>query len=301
MAKAAYSKPQQERFSINPLHSALGAEVVGLDLSQELDDETLATIEDAFHEHLVLCFRDQQLTPEDHIRFSRHFGWLEVHVNSPYLLAGYPQIYVVSNIIEDGRSIGVADAGLHFHSDFSYLKRPSRCSLLYGLEVPHIDGKPRGDTMFANCYLAYDSLSDEMKKCLENLENRQSFNHQYEARIKGGADLIPLTDEQKKRVPDVLHTVVRTHPYTGRKCLFVNEFHTLQIEGLPEKASNDLLDFLFAHIKQPEFIYNHKWQVGDLLLWDNCAAQHRANSKDYTWPETRRRMHRTTVKGHATF
>lgn len=298
-AASDLSKPQD--FTITPLGSALGAEVVGLDLSKELDDATLAVIEDAFHEYLVLCFRDQDLSPEDQIRFSRHFGRLEIHVNSPYLLPGHPEIYIVSNIVEGNRNIGVADAGLYFHSDLCYMKRPSRCSLLYGLEVPHIDGEPRGDTIFANCYRAYETLSDSMKRSLQTLENVQSFTNQYEARIKGGANLIALNDEQKKKVPDVLHPVVRTHPYTGRKCLFVNEYHTLCIEGMPEKASAELLDYLFEHIKKPEFVYYHKWKVGDLLLWDNCAAQHRANSKDYTWPEQRRRMHRTTVMGYEAF
>ena len=283
-----------------PGQPGLGAEVTDVDLSQDIDDTTFGRLEDALHEHLVLAVRDQQLTPEQQIGFSRRFGALADHVMSPYVLPGHPHIYVVSNIVENGKPIGVADAGSKWHSDFCYLPRPARCSMLYALEVPFVEGEPRGDTLFANTMAAYEALPDSMKQRLDGMKAVYGFTHQYEERIKKGAKLAPLTDEQRAAAPDVIHPVIRTHPYTGRKGIFVNELNTTRLIGVPEDESQRLLQDLFAHLTRPEFVYRHKWRVGDLLIWDNISAQHRALSNDYALP-LRRRMHRTTVRGHAAF
>ena len=292
--------PEAAQFTVRPLHPVVGAEVIGLDLAQDLDNETFARVEDLFLEHKVLVFRDQTLTPAQHVRFSRCFGPLAHHVSKPYILPGNPYVYVVSNIVENGKLIGVADAGPKWHSDFCYLERPARASLLYALEVPVIDGVARGDTSFADTAAAYDALPDDLRDRLAAVRGVYRFTHQYDQRVKSGAKLQPLTDEQRKMVPEVSHPVFRTHPYTGRKCIFVNELHTTAIAGMAETESATLLAQLYAHIAQPQFVYRHNWRSGDLVLWDNSATQHIANSKDYALPY-RRRMHRTTVRGQRTF
>lgn len=283
-----------------PGDARAGAEIIGVDLAQDDSDDTFGQIEDALHEHLVVVVRDQKLTPEQHIRFSRRFGVLADHVLSPYALPDHPEIYVVSNIIENGKAIGVADAGPQWHSDFCYRARPSRCSLLYALEVPVVDGVPRGDTLFSNTTAAYEALPERTRRRIDGLQAVFSLTQSYEQRIKGGANLLPLTAEQKAKAPDVIHPVVRTHPYTGRRGIFVCELNTKNIVGTSEDESRALLDELYTQVARPEFTYRHQWRTGDLLIWDNIAAQHRAISKDYALPH-RRRMHRTTVRGHAAF
>lgn len=283
-----------------PGGAPLGAEITGVDLSKDIDDNIFEQIEDALHEHLVIAVRDQKLTPDQQIKFSRRFGSLAAHVMSPYVLPDFPQIYVVSNIVENGKPIGVADAGSKWHSDFCYLARPSRCSLLYALEVPVIDGQPRGDTLFSNTVAAFEALPDSMKQRLDGLKAVFSFTHQYEERTKKGANLLPLTEDQKAAAPDVIHPVIRTHPYTGRRGIFVCELNTIKVVEIPEEESQHLLQDLFAQVDRPEFVYRHHWRVGDLLIWDNISAQHRAISQDYALPY-RRHMRRTTVRGHAAF
>ena len=283
-----------------PGNATIGASVVGADLARDADDATFGQIEDALHEHLVVVVRDQKLSPEQHIRFSRRFGVLADHVLSPYALPGHPEIYVVSNIVENGKPIGVADAGPQWHSDFCYRERPSRCSLLYALEVPIIDGVPRGDTLFSNTVAALEALPAGLKARVEKLQAVFSLTQSYEQRIKDGANLLPLTAEQKAKAPDVVHPVVRTHPYTGLRGLYACELNTKNIVGVSEDESRELLTTIYTQVARPEFVYRHQWRTGDLLIWDNVSVQHRAISKDYALPH-RRRMHRTTVRGHAAF
>jgi taurine dioxygenase len=252
-----------------------------------------------FHEHEVVFFRGQNLTPEQHIAFSRRFGELEHHVRQDCCRPGYPEIFVVSNILENGRPIGTRDAGLFWHSDLAYMREPSRGSLFYAREVPHDDdGNPLGDTLFASAVAAYEALDAETKRKLEGLKAVNSYVKGYYRERKSGPRP-PLTPEQLARVPDVEHPVVRTHPYTGRKCLFVNEGYTSRIAGMTMEESDALLARLFAHVTSPEFVYRHKWRVGDFLMWDNCSVQHLAIS-DYELPR-RRRMERTTLHGSAPF
>jgi taurine dioxygenase len=274
----------------------VGAEITGLDLTQPLDSETFRTIEDLFHERGVIVFRGQHLTEAQHIAFSRRFGDLEIHVATDYLKPGYPEILVVSNIIENGRNIGLADAGQYWHSDLSYIANPSRCSLLYALEVPEQDGRVLGPTLFAGAAHAYDTLPAALKTRLEGLRAVHRYGDRYRKQQAAGGRAA-LSEEQLKKVPDVEHPVFRPHPFTGRKVLFVNEGFTTSIEGLPAGESTALLAELFAHMVRPETLYTHQWQAGDLLMWDNCLVQHRA-IRDYELP-LRRRMHRTTVAGRS--
>jgi taurine dioxygenase len=272
----------------------LGAEITGLDLAQPLDDAAFRTVEDLLHERGVIVFRDQHLTEEQHIAFSRRFGELEIHVAADYLKPGYPEILVVSNLIENGRNIGLADAGQYWHSDLSYIANPSRCSLLYALEVPVKDGVVLGETLFASAAYAYDTLPEGLKTRLESMTAVHRYRDRYEKQQAAGTRRA-LTEEQLKQVPDVSHPVVRRHPVTGRKVLFVNEGFTVCVEGMPREESEALLSELFAHIVRREALYTHPWREGDLLMWDNCLTQHRA-IRNYELP-LRRLLHRTTVAG----
>ena len=283
---------------VKPTGAVLGAEIRGVDLSRELDDSTFDAILKAFNEHEVVFFRDQTLTPEQHIAFSRRFGELERHVRLDCCRPGYPELFVVSNIVENGRPIGSRDAGLFWHSDLCYMKEPSRGSLLYAREVPMRDGKPLGDTLFASATAAYDALSDTTKSRIAKLKAVNSYEKGYYRDRKSGARA-PLTEEQKRKTPDVEHPIVRTHPYTGKKCLFVNEGYTSRISGLEASDGEALLAELLSHATEERFIYRHRWRVGDLLMWDNCATQHLA-IPDYALPQ-RRLMERTTVMGTVPF
>jgi len=281
---------------MNVQHGAgpLGAEITCLDLARPIDEATFRAIEDVFHDRGVVVFRDQQLTEEQHIAFSRRFGELEVHIRKQYLKPGHPEILVLSNVIENGRNIGMVDAGQFWHSDLSYVANPSRCSLLYALEVPTQDGRVFGETLFASAGHAYDTLPDGLKVRLEDAR----AVHRYAYRYRKQQETIrrePLGEEQLNTVPDVSHPVIRAHPLTGRKVLFVNEGFTVLIERMPHAESNSLLQELFTHIARPETLYTHHWRQGDLLMWDNCLVQHCA-IRNYELP-LRRLIHRTTVAG----
>lgn len=277
----------------------LGAEILGVDLSKPLDDATFREIVDLFHEHEVVFFRNQQLTPEQHVAFSQRFGELEHHVRKDCCRPGYPELFVVSNVIENGKPIGSQDAGLFWHSDLCYLREPSRGSLFYAREVPvDAQGKPVGDTMFASATAAYDGLPDADKRRLEGLKAINSYAKGYYRDRKSGPRK-PLSEEQKKKTPDIAHPIVRTHPFTGKKCLFLNEGYTASIVGMGPKESDARLARLFEHATRPEFVYRHQWRVGDFLLWDNCSTQHRA-VMDYQLPQ-RRLMERATLCGTAPY
>lgn len=281
-------------FSSREVHPAVCAEISGVDLSKEIDNDTFRRIKELWFRYGTVFLRNQALSPEQQIAFSEKFGSLEVHVRTNVAKPGYPKILVVSNIIENGKPIGSQDAGLFWHSDLCYKEVPSLGSLLYAREVPHRDGKPLGDTMFASTAAAYDALPESMKMKLEGLKVVNSYLKAYVKERKSG-NRPPLTEEQKKAVPDVVHPIVRRHPLTGRKCLFVNEGYSTRILDIPEEEGEQLLKELCAHITQPEFVYRHQWKVGDLLIWDNCSTQHCAIS-DYALPE-RRLMERTTISG----
>ncbi|HUA54136.1 MAG TPA: TauD/TfdA family dioxygenase [Candidatus Sulfotelmatobacter sp.] len=282
--------------AVKPSGAACGAEIC-VDLSQDFDAATFEAIERAFHDHVVAYFRGQRLTNERHIAFSRRFGELEIHIVKKYLLPGHPEILLISNVRDEtGEHIGLADAGFTWHSDVSYRKRPSRCSLLYAIEVPHRDGAPLGDTVFANTIAAYDALPETMKQQLAGLK----AIHRYSERRRVANSPRPkLTAAQLAETPDVAHPIVRTHPYTGRKSLYVTAGECIGIEGMPTDEAVGLIEELDAHCIRPEFLYRHKWQVGDLVMWDNAASMHLAIC-DYALPE-RRLMHRTTVIGGVPF
>jgi taurine dioxygenase len=290
-------------FTIRPLCGPFGAEISDIDLAVPPDEDVFGRIVDALHDHAVVCIRRQTFAPSQHVDFSRRFGELEVHVQSSFNLKGHPEIYCISNCVDaDGKPLGLAEAGRVWHTDLSYMAEPSRCSLLHALEVPQDDrGRPLGDTMFASARLAYAALPASAKARLNGLKAVHSYRQVYEkivAKSKPGRQgLKPLSEEQKRKVPPAMHPLVIAHPYTGEPILFCNDGITESILGLPEKEGATLLAELCAHVVKPEFVYRHKWQVGDLLIWDNIQTQHLAVD-DY-WLPQRRRMQRTTVKGVA--
>jgi taurine dioxygenase len=286
--------------SVHRADAPLGAEIRGADLARPVTDEDFAAIEAAFVKNGVVVFRDQTFTEEQHIAFSRRFGDLEIHVLKQYLHPRYPEILMISNVEKNGRRIGVADAGRYWHTDLSYVREPSRCSLLYAREVPvAADGRVLGDTLFASTAEAYDALPEAMKKRIAGLRAVHRYGDRYDRMQTSGGVRDTLSEEQRRQTPDVVHPVVRTHAISGRKCLYVNEGFTVSLLGLPEDEARDLLTELCAHAHKPEFVYRHKWRKGDLLMWDNCQTQHLAVG-DYALPQ-RRLMHRTTVKGAMPF
>ncbi|NND50220.1 MAG: TauD/TfdA family dioxygenase [Rhizobiales bacterium] len=312
MSETVTGVPKQ-KVSAAPLNEEIGAEITGIDLSLPLDDETFAEIQDAFFKHSVLVFREQNITAEQQIAFSRRFGDLEIHVLKQFLHPQHPEILLISNIVEQGQNIGLADAGRYWHSDLCYKPAPSMGSLLYAVEVPHDDeGRPLGDTLFASVASSYDALPDDLKTRAAGLRALHSLEHTFDRDRK---DVDVRTEEQapgadqgitrtkvsaeQKKVAEAVHPVVRTHPVTGRKCLYVNDSTAVKIVDIPNEESEQLLGELRARCIRPDFVYRHKWQVGDLVMWDNCASQHQAVA-DYELPQ-RRRMHRTTVSGTVPF
>ncbi|MFJ1259177.1 TauD/TfdA dioxygenase family protein [Cupriavidus sp. CuC1] len=278
------------RFEIRPFDAPLGAEIVGLDLAEPLSAEDFARIHRAHLDYHVVVFRDQRITPAQQIAFSRRFGPLQIHVLHQFQLANHPEILIVSNVLKDGKPIGLGDAGHFWHSDLSYKEKPSLGSLLHAQALP-AEG---GDTLFANMHLAWETLPAPLKAQVEGLKAEHTYLAKY-AELQQRSPWRPnLTPEQIAQVAPVLQPVVRTHPETGRRALFVSEHFTTRIAGLPEDESRDLLAQLFAHSVKPEHIYRHAWQEHDLVFWDNRALLHLAAG----CPEAMRRvMYRTTIEG----
>jgi taurine dioxygenase len=270
---------------VRRLSAGLGAEVSGVDLSKPVDDATFREIEQAWRDHLLLLFRGQPLTHEQHIAFSVRFGPLDDHAAIPkFRDPQYHHILPVTNQEIGGRKQPV---GRQWHSDLSTTLRPARGSLLRSEVIPPVGG----DTMFTNMYLAYDTLSDKMKEIVEPLEAIHDMTVARHSRGRDPADLA----EVRRRNPPVAHPMVRVHPETGKKALYVSEMTTTGIIGMTDEEADSLLGFLYRHCVQPEFTYRHKWQVHDLLAWDNRCTMHLALS-DYDI-EIPRKLYRTTLLG----
>lgn len=271
-----------------PTGASAGAEIRGVDLSQPLDAPTFAAIEHAYNEHGVIFFRDQDITPPQQVAFSRRFGEIEFNVfGERWSVPGSPEIVVVSNITEDGRPIGIRRAGENWHSDMCYTARPPRGTMLYALEIPDLFGLTLGDTEFASAAAAWDSLP---RTLCQHLEGRHAVFD-----FTGRKRAFPPSQSEIDRNPPVRHPIARTHPHTGRKCLYVMRDDCTGIEGLDADEAEALIAALADHIVKPAHIYRHQWRKGDVLMWDNCTVQHRA-VQDYDMPQ-RRLMHRTTMGG----
>jgi taurine dioxygenase len=270
-------------FEIRPLAGALGAEIAGVDLSEELDSDTVAAIRAAWLEHLVIFFRGQSLSPGRFLAFARRFG--EV-IEYPFIkgIEGFPEITPVVKLERERVNFG----GL-WHSDTTYLERPPMATMLIARKVPPFGG----DTLFANMYLAYETLSAGMQRLLDGLvavnsSAKADVTKTREDRIRDGA----RSDAKREYIAE--HPVVRTHPETGRKALYVNGGHTVRFKDMTEEESAPLLQYLFAHQQRPEFTCRFRWDVGSIALWDNRCTQHNPINDYHGY---RRVMHRVTLAG----
>ena len=271
------------------LAPALGAEVSGVDLSLPIDERTFAAIRMAWLEHGVLRFRGQRLTDPQLIAFTRHFGELDLPGPNPYgkpFLADHPELNVISNIKVDGMPIGgLGDGEAIWHADMTYVEHPPMGAILYALEVP----PSGGDTYWANQYLACETLPGELRRRIEGrcAVHDATYNSAGIKR-KGYADV-----SDPRKAPGARHELMRDHPETGRKALFLGRRRNSYIEGLELADSEALLDQLWAHATQPRFTFRQEWRVGDVVVWDNRCTLHRRDAFD---PAARRLMHRTQIR-----
>ena len=283
-----------QAFEVRPFDAPVGAEIIGLDISKPIGDADFARIHRAHLDHHVVVFRDQRISPADHIAFSRRFGPLEIHVLHQFQLPQHPEILIVSNIKENGEPIGLGDAGVYWHSDISYKPQPSLGSLLHAQELP-AEG---GDTLFADQHLAWEALSPELQQRILPLKATHSYLAKYEDLRAKNPWRPKLSQAQIDQVAPAVQPVVRTHPETGRKALFVSEHFTTGIVGLDKREGDALLAELFAHSVKPEFVYRHTWKSHDLVFWDNRSLMHLAAG---TPDHLRRKLYRTTVQGDTPF
>jgi taurine dioxygenase len=274
---------------LEPLSSAIGVQISGADLAEPLDDAVFAEIKSAWENNCIVLFRGQSLDETQQMRFARRFGELGGVINDadPLKRGSDPLILYVSNIRIDGKLTGVLpDGEMFFHSDQCYLERPAMASMLYAMEVP----SRGGNTRYANCFKAYETLPEAVK---QQLSGKRALN----AYAYDGAPTL-----RAKALPDGVkrfaHPIVRTHPATGRRSLYVNRLMTWSILGMPAKQSRELLAYLFDHQERPEFVYEHKWTPGYLILWDNRSCLHARTDFD---PNERRRLRRVTVNGDVPF
>ena len=278
-----------QRITVVPTGQALGAEIQGVDL-RTMNDDQFAGIKRAWLDHLVVLFRGQNLTDDHLIAFSKRLGdldWPPVQESGRRFVEGHPEIYVVSNVMENGVPIGSLGAGeATWHTDMSYLEDPPKASILYALEVP----SSGGDTYFSNMYRAYESLPDALKKRIAGLRLKHDATYNSGGYLRQGTAAVddPLTS------PGMFHPLVCTHPETKRKLLYLGRRRNAYIEGLSLSDSEALLDQLWSHATRDELAWHNEWRVGDFVLWDNRCTMHRRDSFD---AGSRRVMHRTQIKG----
>ena len=272
---------------IRRLSHALGAEVMGVDLSRPLDADTVGALDALWDEHLVLLFRGQDIRPDDHLAFTRRFGTPTLFPNNN--LEGYPEILRVTNRSINGKPSNTRNTGRNWHSDHTWTDAPAKGSLLRCVERPEVGG----DTLFTNLGLAYETLSPKLREIVDGLEAVHDYN------LIAGLDVRDpvYVAEMKRRYPPVVHKCVQVHPGTGRRFLFVGD-RVRTFVGMTEEESQPLLRLLVRHATRAEFTYRHAWRVGDLMMWQNLYTMHFAPADfDQSQP---RDMHRTTLKGEKT-
>jgi len=263
--------------TITPSGEILGATVEGLDLARPLQDAAIEQITRALGKHGVLRFPHQRLDAAMLRDFSARFGDLEINVANAYQEPGIPEVMILSNIVEDGRPVGLADAGQDWHTDMSYSRTVAFANVLHAIKVPRRDGRALGATEFSSMHAAYDALPNPLKDRLQGMTVLHDFNKFWEMmRRERGSTRPPLTEAQRRTKPPVSHPVFLTHPLTGRKVLYANPGYAVRINELPERESDETLAYLFAHQLKPEFRYAFQWQEGDVLMWEDIGTIHRA-------------------------
>ena len=273
---------------------ALGARIEGIDLAQPVSDSDFKQILRALGERGVLCFPKQRLETEEFARFGRMFGELEINVANQFHELGFPEVMVLSNMVKDGRPIGLGDAGQGWHTDMSYSKEIALANVLYAIRVPMRDGQPLGDTQFRNMHAAYEDLPSDIKTKLKERTATHDFAKFWDMmRARPGSQRAALTPQQRAKKPPVSQPIFRTHPITGRTILYCNPGYATHIDGIPETESAELLEFLLKHQEQEKYFYAHKWAEGDVLMWDNIGTVHNAVA-DYH-PDEPRYMRRVQV------
>lgn len=277
---------------VRPLSPALGAEVLGVDAGK-LSDNDFLQVRAALHDNGVVVIRQQALSPAEQTEFTRRFGEIQYHINSEYMMEGQPEVLILSTEVDEaGKNLGIPDAGSDWHSDHSYVDFPTAYTILQSVIVPSVGG----DTEWTNMTRAYETLDDALKARLDGLIAIHTFNRTRNPRlVQRSRHANEGAYYAERSPPDALHPIVRTHPHTGRKALFISPRFTIGIKDVDDTEAQPLLDTLFDHIAKREFVYHHKWQPGDLVLWDNRQTIHLACG-GVTLPDVRR-MHRSTVKG----
>ena len=267
----------------------LGFRIDGMDLTAPLGDDEVAEIRALWMKHAVIVFSDQDLTPEQHLAFARRFGSLQGHTITDILHPDYPEILVLSNRGRGGTK-PIDNGGAYWHSDITYELEPPMGSILHGFIVPPSEG----DTLYVDMTAAYADLDDDLKATLDGVRAVPTYRHRYEMMVEAGVRP-PQSEEKMAEWQDVLHPVVRTHPETGDKALFVNEGFTARIDGWSDADSRRMLDRLYQHCMDEKYLYRHQWRTNDLVLWDNRCTMHCATPYDLTHE---RSMYRATIRGN---
>ncbi|MBC5811228.1 MAG: TauD/TfdA family dioxygenase [Candidatus Eremiobacteraeota bacterium] len=286
--------PATSNLTIKPTGTKLGADIEGVDLSQPIDSATAEAILNAWHDHIVIRIRGQKLTDAQLVEFAKIFGKLDLApmttTGRPWL-DGFPELNVISNVKVGGEAIGGLGYGeAIWHTDMSYKPEPPSASILYGIEIP----VGQGHTWFSNMYAAYDALPGDLRTAIAGKSIKHDSSRNSAGFLRAGHK--EVTDPRE--APGEVHPIVRTHPKTGRKALFLGRRKDAYVVGLSLEDSESLLDRLFEHAVQPEYTWAQEWQVGDLIVWDNRCAMHRRDSFD---PESRRLLHRAQTAGDKPF
>ena len=284
----------QTRLQVRPLNPALGAEVCGVDMSAPMDPATFRELHDAWMQYLVVVLPGQHVSDEQHVAFTRNFGEPEIFHQKIIKSRSVREIFRVSNVDDEGKlmpadhpTVRQLSLAQSWHTDSSYRDIPCTGALLHGVEV----SRTGGETEFTNMYLVYEALPEKLKRQVEGRKARHNFEHMHTLQT-----LKPMTDEERAAVPPVWQPMVRLHPVTRRKSLYISPIYNDEVEGLSPEASQALIKELAEFAGQPRFVYRHRWEPDDVLIWDNRCTMHQVTAFD---PRERRVMHRTTVVGDA--
>lgn len=281
---------RQNAMTITPLSDILGAEITGVEITADMDDDEFAAIENALHEHLVVVIRDQDVAPADFVAFAARFGRPEPHVIDQFHHPADPNILILSNRKDEaGNALGLADGGSYFHTDYSYLAVPARCTLLYGIELPD----DNAGTTFADQRAAYAALDDATKQRIDALVCRHHYGNRDDLDRTSRTVASPLSADQEAKMKWEHHPLVRRHPHTGQKSLYAVSGSSFGIDGMADADALELLDTLKQHSTSPRFCHQPTYKKGDVVIWDNCSLLHCAPLVDPSIPRT---LWRITVK-----